>query len=250
MKFLNPIKHEKKIPILMHIEELRYTLICCLISLILGCIVVSIFFPYFTNLLNWPLKQCIKENPDLLKGLVTTTPMDIFSVLLQICCLAGFSLSLPFIIYFLTIFVIPGLNKSERKILIPICLSLFILFIIGALFSYFLIIPSSLSVAMYLNKVFGFQLIWSASHYYGLIAWLTLGIGFCFELPLLIVLLVFLQILNIKHLKRHRRHAIIIILLIAAFITPGGDPFTLGILSIPLYILYESTILFCKFLKN
>lgn len=238
--------HNKAMGLLDHLEELRLTVVKCAGALLLGCVVVGVFFPFFAKILNWPLQQAMVGNPGLLQGLVTNSPMGIFSVLLQICFLGGLALSLPFILYFLAQFIAPALSQKEKHILLPGCIAVLVLFFIGALFSYFLVLPTTLAISIHLNEAFNFQLIWSAPHYYGLVVWMTLGIGMCFEFPLAIIFLSYLGIVSAEKLKNIRRHMVVIILITSALITPGGDPFTLVILAIPLYLLYEVAIWVCS----
>jgi sec-independent protein translocase protein TatC len=238
-----PSETQQEMPFLNHLEDLRKALVRSCIALLLGCGIVGAFFPFFADMLSWPLKRAMGDHPDLLQGLVTTSPMGIFSVLLQVCFLGGLALSLPFILYFMGTFITPGLETKERRILIPSCVAIFVLFTMGALFSYFLVLPASLAFSIRLNQLFGFQLIWSAPHYYGLVVWMTVGIGLCFEFPIAILSLIFMRLLSAEKLRSLRRHMVVIILIAAALITPGGDPFTLSVLAIPMYFLYEASIL-------
>jgi len=238
-----PSDAQVEMPFFNHLEDLRSALVRSAIALLVGCAIVGAFFPFFADLLSWPLKRAMGDHPDLLQGLVTTSPMGIFSVLLQVCFLGGLALSLPFILYFMGSFITPGLESKERSALIPACIAIFALFTVGALFSYFLVLPASLAFSIRLNQLFGFQLIWSAPHYYGLVVWMTVGIGLCFEFPVAILALIFMGLLSADKLRSIRRHMVVVILIAAALITPGGDPFTLSILAIPMYLLYEASII-------
>lgn len=225
-----------------HLEELRHVLLRSFSALILGCIVVGCFFPFFADLLNYPLRAALEGDSSTLQGLVTTSPMGIFSVLMQVCFLGGLAISLPLILFFIARFISPALKKRELEILIPGCIAVLVLFTIGAAFSYFYIIPATLSMSISLNKVFGFQLIWSAPMYYGLVVWMTIGVGLCFEFPLALLVLMYLRIISSTRLKKIRRYMIVAVLIVSGLITPTSDPFSLFALAIPLYILYELAI--------
>ena len=233
----------KKMPFLDHLDELRSVIFRCMLSLIIGSCIVGGFFPFFADILNYPLTVALAGNTEALQGLVTHSPMGIFSVLIQICFLGGLAISLPVMIYFIARFLAPGLTEEEKRVLFPSCLAVLGLFLVGALFSYFFIIPASLAVSISLNQTFGFQLIWSAPIYYGMIVWMTLGIGLCFEFPLALLLLIYAGTVTANKLKQLRRHMIVVILLVAALITPTSDPVSLCILALPLYGLYEAAIL-------
>lgn len=237
---------EKK-PMMGHLEDLRKVLVQCLSVFLFGCIGVGCFFPLFARFLNYPLNKAFSKETNLLQGLVTTSPMDIFSVLMQVCGLGGLGIALPFILIFVAKFITPGLNKKEKSLLIPGSIAILFLFVVGASFSYFFILPATLGAAISLNKLFGFELIWSAPTYYGLVVWMTLGVGLCFEFPLILVACLFLGILSTKKLRAWRRYVIVLVLVISAAITPTGDPFSLAILALPLYCLYEISILLGKY---
>ncbi len=114
----NPVNRDKYLSItdktdmsfLEHLEDLRGTLIRCLVTLFIACFFVMGFLKYFASLLNWPLQIALDENVE--EGLITTSPMAVFSVILQVSFLGGFALSLPFILYFVARFVAPGLTKK------------------------------------------------------------------------------------------------------------------------------------------
>lgn len=231
--------HEK--PLLEHFEDFRTTFLKCLASLVFACIGVGVFFVYFANALNAPLEWALEGNEEIqvAKGLVTSTPMGVFTVMIQICFLGGLAMSLPFMLYHIARFIAPALTPAERKILVPSCIAACFLFLVGVAFSYFFVLPTSLKVIIELNKVMGYHMIWSAQNYYGLVVWMTLGIGFCFEFPILLVILQYLGIVPTEQLRSARRYMAVIILIIGALIVPGGDPISLMIMVVPLYVLYE-----------
>jgi len=220
-----------------HLEELRGTLIRCMLSLIAGIIVVMLFLKGFAGFLNWPLRYAMGE--ELSRGLVTTSPMAVFSVILQVSFLGGFALSLPLMLYFISRFVAPGLTKKEKSILKPGCVLAFGLFLVGCSFSYLILVPASLKASMYFNQMFDFHLFWSADRYYGLLVWMVLGIGLSFEFPLVLVLLVYVGILTPEKLSAFRPYSIVVFLALAAVLTPTTDPFTFLLLAVPMGILYE-----------
>ena len=233
-----------------HLEDFRALMMRCCGMIILGCIVVACFFSFFADVMMFPLKVAFKDTDAVMKGLVTNSPMAIFSVLIQVCCMGGIAIAMPFIIYFIAQFISPALLESEKKILIPSCLAVLILFIIGASFSYFYVIPASLKVAIELNQLFGFELIWSAQMYYGLVVWMTLGIGLCFEFPLALFILIYLEVFSTQALASVRKYMIVGVCVLAGLITPTSDIFSLVIVALPLYVMYELTLLLGRRLEN
>src|SRR5690606_16321657 len=96
---------------------------------------------------------------------------------------------------------------------------------------------------MWLNTRFGFEMRWTVGDYYGMLMWLVLGVGAAFQFPLVIVLMVWIGIMSTAFLRKYRRHAIVVIFVIAAVITPTTDPFVQTFFALPLYALYEISIL-------
>lgn len=233
-------KGKSEMGFLEHLEELRSTIIHSFVALIIGCALVMTGIKYFADMLNWPLNFAFGGEEH--RGLVTTSPMAVFSVIIQVSFLGGFALALPFILYFVASFISPGLNTKELKVLKPGCFLALLMFLTGASFAYFALVPASLKASIFFNDLFGYQLFWSADRYYGLLMWMTIGIGLSFEFPLLIVLLVYIGILDTAKLIAFRPYSIIVFLGLAAVITPTTDPFTFLLLAVPMSILYEGSV--------
>ena len=233
-------KRKSEMSFLEHLEDFRHTLIRSFISLIIGCLAVMTGIKYFASMLNWPLNFALGEGAH--RGLVTTSPTAVFSVILQVSFLGGFAIALPFILYFVARFISPGLTRKELKVLRPGCFVALLLFLTGASFAYFALIPASLKASIFFNEMFDFEILWSADRYYGLLMWMTMGIGLSFEFPLLIVLLVYVGVIDTAQLKAFRPYSIIVFLGLAAVITPTTDPFTFLLLAVPMCVLYEGAL--------
>lgn len=231
--------------LLEHLDELRGVLIRCGICLMVGIGLVSAALPWFADILNWPLDLALGERrEDILQGgLNTTGPMGVFSVILQVTFFGGFGLALPFMLFFAGKFVSPALTARERRLLVPATLCILLLFITGCAFSFGILVPSALKASLFFNDLFDYRILWRADSYYNMLIWMTLGVGLVFEFPLVLVLLIHLRILSCRQLCAYRRHSIAVFLLVAAVITPTTDPFTFLFLALPLYVLYEISIL-------
>jgi sec-independent protein translocase protein TatC len=129
------------------------------------------------------------------------------------------------------------------RVIVPTGLSAFALFLGGAAFGYYILMPSSINVAFELNRQMGFAVMWTADKYYSLLMWLTLGMGAAFEFPLLVVLAVYMDLISVKTLLAYWRHAFVVIFVIAAIVTPTTDPLNMLIFAAPLMILYFLAIL-------
>src|SRR5207302_24872 len=155
----------------------------------------------------------------------------------------GLVLAAPLIFFFIGQFVAPALTEREIKAVVPIIGSALVLFLAGASFSFFFLVPSTIRVSIEINQLLGYTLRWTPGSYYSLLTWLVLGVGAAFEFPLVIVLLVWLGIMSTAFLRKYRRHAIVVIFIIAAIVTPTPDPITQTTFALPLYALYEISIL-------
>lgn len=224
-----------------HLEELRWTIGKSLIVFAVIFVLMAVFLKDVSQILNWPLNRAF-ANAGEQSGLVTTSPMAVFSVYLQVCFLGGLFGSLPFVLYFLGRFVAPALNDREARVLLPACIISFILFIAGGLFAYLVLVPSAIRVSVYFNALLGFELIWSADRYYGLLVWMVLGMGAAFQFPMVIQILVYLGIVDVPKLKSIRRIMIVVFFVISAIITPTPDPLTQTMVAGPMIILYEVSI--------
>lgn len=245
-----PAPGEKVMGFLDHLEELRGTLIKSVIVFMLFVALIGVFLKQFSSALLWPFHTAVANYPDLSAGLITTSPMAVFSVIIQLCLLGGLTMALPFMLYFVGQFVAPALTPREKKLLLPATVGAMLLFVGGALFSYFFIVPSAIKVSIELNRLLGFELLWTADRYYAMLVWLVLGIGVTFQFPLVILILVFLEIVAVAKLRRIRRVMIVVFFVIAAIVTPTPDPITQCLVALPMCALYEVSILLAAALER
>lgn len=222
-----------------HLEDLRKTIVKCVLAYLFFAILLGIFLKETAAILHWPLTYALGEEAMANGGLLLTSPMGIFTVIIQIVLLGALALSLPVMLYFIAQFVAPALTPKELRILRPACLAVFILFMVGALFSFFVLVPTALKAAKGLSDMLHFQSMWTADKYYNLIAWMTVGVGASFEFPLVLLILVYVGVLSSAKLKEFRRYSIVVFLIGSALITPTSDPITFLLLAAPLQILYE-----------
>lgn len=236
-------RQEKPMGFLDHLEDLRWTLVKCAIVFAIMVAVIAYNLKEFAWVMHWPMDTVRAEYPNVKVDLVTTSPMAIFSVIISMCVIGGFILSLPFFLFFLGQFIAPALTRREIKVLLPTAFMAVVLFLAGAAFSYFLLVTSTIRVSIELNELFGFtNNPWTADKYYSLLMWMVLGVGASFEFPLLIVLATYVGLVEVATLKKYRRHAIVVCFIIAAIVTPTPDPFTQTIFAVPLVVLYEASI--------
>ena len=226
-----------------HLEEFRWTLGRSCLAFIFGVIVVFFFMKDVSGFLQIPLVKAYGSAELMEQNLITYKPMGVISVFIQVAVLGGLSLAMPFILYFLGLFVAPGLEEKERKILAPSCLGAFILFSIGVVFAFFVILPLTLGFTVRLNELLGFDLLWAASDYYNMVVWFCLASGAFFQFPLIILVLVFLDVVSIAVLKSARRIVFLSLMIFSALVSPGGDLLSLPLTTGVMYLLYELSIL-------
>jgi sec-independent protein translocase protein TatC len=169
-----------------------------------------------------------------------------FLTYFRVAMLAGVMLAMPVIVYQFIRFAWPGLEREERKYVAIIVPAATISFIGGVLFTYFLMLPYALRYLI----TFGGDLAeanWAISEYITFVTTLLFWSGIVFETPLIIFFLARLRLVTPQFLSRNRKFAILIIAVIAAVITPTPDPFNMGLVMLPLLLMYEIGILLARF---
>jgi sec-independent protein translocase protein TatC len=233
---------EKPMTFWEHLEELRGTIIKSVVTLVVFAILIAIFIRRFSQVLLWPLNTVKTHYPGEQLNLVTTSMLEPFTMIIQLCLMGSFTLSVPFILFYIAQFVAPALTEKETRAVLPLCISALVLFLLGAAFGFFLLMPSTVRISIELSRAFDLAFMWTVGKYYGTLAWLVLGVGATFQFPLIIIVLVWLGILTTDFLRKYRRHAIVVIFVLAAIVTPTPDPFNQTLFAIPLYALFEISV--------
>lgn len=233
-------------PLLDHLIELRKRLIHCAIAVV-GLMVVCFIFAgtIFDILLN-PYRS-IYPNPGDME-LIYTAPQEFFFTQLNLAFFGAVFLGFPYIASQIYGFVAPGLYKHERKALVPYLVATPVFFVLGAAMVYFVVLPMALGffAGMQTEEI---KLLAKVSEYLALAMTLILAFGICFQLPVVLTLLAQIDLVNVEQLKKGRRYAIVGILAVAAFITPP-DPISQIGLAIPMYGLYELSILSVRWVQK
>lgn len=166
-----------------------------------------------------------------------------FMTQIQIAIVLGFVFSFPYIIWEIWRFIRPALSESEARKSGRVVVFSSVFFFVGVAFAYFLIIPFSL------NFAYGYQIsgqinnMFTLDNYISFVTMMMLGSGAIFELPMIIFFLAKMGIITAQFMRNYRRHAIVVILILAAVITPSPDMFTMTIVAIPIYFLFELSII-------
>ena len=232
-----------QMPFLDHLEELRFRLFWVLGALLLG-VIVSFWAVLKFNLI------LLLQRPILpyLSGerLVVTNPGDGFGVLISTSLIFGVVLALPVIAYHVWAFLSPGLYAHEKKLVIPVLLGATLLFIGGVSLSFFVVLPLTLRFLMQVTAD-AFQPMITAAGYFNFAITMSLAFGLVFELPIVVVAITALGLVTPQMLVSFRRYAFVGCLVVAAFVTPGSDILSLCAMAVPLYFLYELSVVLSFF---
>ncbi len=221
-----------------HLEELRGRLIRTLSGVAVAFFLAMIFANEIWKLISDPAADALRRlgYPPTLKQL---SPTDAFTVIwMKVPLLTAIFLSSPWILYQVWSFISPGLYKKERRFAAPFILCTAGLFILGGLFAYFVAFRFGLEFLLGMGKDINVEPAINLVDYFDLFVNVTLGIGLVFEMPVIVFFLTFLRITTAKFLLQNSRYAILIIVILAAVVTPTPDVFNLMIFSVPMVFLY------------
>jgi sec-independent protein translocase protein TatC len=173
-----------------------------------------------------------------------------FTTHIWVSIIAGLIISSPYILWELWRFIKPALLEKERRYTSGVVFFASTLFIMGVLFSYYIIVPMSVNfLGNYQVSPLVRNTI-SMSSYISTVTILTFVIGVVFELPIVVYFLTKIGLLGPAFMRKYRKHAVVVILIVAAIITPTSDIPTLVIVSLPLYVLFEASIFVSKYAEN
>jgi sec-independent protein translocase protein TatC len=245
-----------------HLEELRWHVIRSVIAILIGAIVVFIYVrEIVSNILFAPTRADFISSrwlcslghkigigetlcfPEVHAKFLETQMTGQFISSFTVAFIGGFIIAFPYVFWEFWKFVRPALSQKERKTTRGVIFWVSFLFFLGVAFGYYILTP--FMVNFYFNYSLSDQItiMPSFSDYLENLIYTTVGIGVLFQMPLLVMVLARIGIVTGKFLKKYRRHAFVIIITAAAIITPSTDPFSLTIVTIPLYALYEASII-------
>jgi sec-independent protein translocase protein TatC len=222
-----------------HLEELRSRLLRALAGLgvaFLACLCIG---PQLWEIIEKPAHTALvnlKIDPPVL---ALIDPMDGFQIIwMKVPLLCAIFVASPWVLYQVWAFISPGLYKKEKKWAVPFVVSSSALFIVGGLFAYFVAFRYGLEFLMGIGLDYGVRPYIDMNHYYDLFVDVMLGVGVIFEIPVLLFLLTLIHVASPAFLVRHSRYAILIIVILAAVITPTGDVFNLTLFATPMILLF------------
>ncbi len=225
-------------PFLDHLEELRWRIIKVLIALVIASIGSYIVSDYLFQWLRWPLERAIPDGSIDLNFLKVG---EGFTVRIKLSILMGIFISIPVTIYQIWRFVMPGLYQKERKIVVPLVASSSFLFLLGAAMCFIWVLPITINFLLGIAPE-DVKPVLTINEYVNFVMWTTLAYGVVFQLPIVALFLGKLGLVNARLLGKGRRYAVVGIAALAAIVTPP-DIFSMALMGLPLYLLYELSIL-------
>ncbi len=222
-----------------HLQELRKRVIWAMVGIIIGCFISGVFI---NQLLEWIL---LRPATSVHMNLQNLRPFGQAFLYFKVIFVVGIILAIPFILYQLWKFIAPGLYLRERKWVGRITFFTSLCFFIGVAFAYFVMIPTMLKFAANFGSS-DIKNIIDINEYFSFISLMMLASGLIFEMPMISYVLSRVGILSPKFLRKYRRHSIVVILIIAAVLTPTPDPINQIIFAMPLFVLYEISIFISK----
>jgi sec-independent protein translocase protein TatC len=232
-----PVGHEDRLTLVEHLDELRSRIVISVFAFVAALILCFWQNHLLLDIINDPLPK--SQTP------ITLSPTEPFTTTLTVAAYAAILISLPVILYQLYAFVLPAFSPTEKRVALPLLLMVPFLFIAGAVFAYFVVVPAALTFLLNFNDTqFNTQI--RARDYYSFVLLTLLAAGIVFQVPVGVLGLTRLGIVTPAKLKKNRRYAYLGCAVLAATL-PGVDPVSMLIEMVPLILLYELSILLAVF---
>lgn len=225
--------------LLDHMDELRYRLLRIGAAVLICTIIASIFTNHILALLISPYGERLQ----------VLGPTEGIVIYFRVALTAGLALAMPYIIYQMLMFILPGLEEGEKAYVRWGVPSATLLFLIGISFAWFILIPAAIGfLSSWQTDVFSPE--WRSKEYIPFVTSLVFWIGVSFETPLIFYILGKLNLITPKFMIQQWRFALIIIAIVSALITPTADPFNMGLVMLPLIMLYGLSIFLVQIAQN
>jgi sec-independent protein translocase protein TatC len=246
-------KNEKHLPAMSlgdHLEELRARIILALVGLGVGAVISSFFGDYFIKVLMNPYEIAVRK-AGILPHMQTYTVAEPFMLYMKAVLILSVLISSPWIFYQFWAFIAAGLYEKERRFVYQVVPFSVGLFVVGVVFFLFVIAP--MTMQFFVTFKLGVSYIDNiprVSDYIDLIMVLALIFGLSFQIPLVIIFAERLGLIQIEMLRKYRKYVFLGAFIVAAVVTPSPDMICQTALALPLYILYESSVLYCSFKRK
>jgi sec-independent protein translocase protein TatC len=233
--------------IIEHLEELRYRLVMAIGSIGVGSIAGWFLYQPVINILKTPYCNYLLTVPKPNRPTQGCTffylgAIDGVLIKLKVVVFIGLAIALPFVLYQLWSFIVPGLRSNERRMAIPFVLTSTVLFILGGIVAY-ITLPKALGFLLGFAGTQNFTALLTGDRYLSFVILVIVAFGLSFEFPLVLIFLSIVGILSSQKMRGWRRPALLFIAVFAAVITPSSDPYSMLAMMIPMYVFYEAAII-------
>ena len=249
---MNLNKEDEEKPFLDHLDDLRTMLVRMGMTLVAATIISFVFYKELFNILLYPMVLA-GFAPDIEAARKLLINIDVagpFMMAVNVSLIAAVIASFPLLLIFVLQFILPGLKSTEKKLIFPAIAIGTGLFLGGASFAYWVVLPRALIFFSEFAASVGANQMWALNEYVTFTTRFILVFGIAFELPVIVMALVKLDFLNFRIMKSTWRHALVAITLFAAVITPTPDVLTLMLMSGPLYVLYAICVTLAYFMEK
>jgi sec-independent protein translocase protein TatC len=234
---------DARMSLVEHLTELRDRLIKIALAVVIGMLIAFFLYNRIFDFLLQPYEHIANARNSLTGGkLLQVDPLEGFGIRMKLAAYGGIGIAMPVILWQIWRFVTPGLYAHERRYAIPFVLSALFLFILGAGLAYYTL-PRALGFLVDIGGADNFVTAFAPGKYFTLITYMMLAFGIGFEFPILLIFMQMAHILSVSMLRRFRRYAIVGICVLVAVITPSGDPISMLMLSVPMVLFYEVSII-------
>jgi len=232
-----------KMSFLEHLDELRKRLLHVAAYLFGGFCLCLFFHTEIFNFISVPITPHLPN-----QQLIITKVQSGFVLYMKVAFLGGVFLTIPGTLYEVWKFIAPGLYKKEKKYVVPFLFTSVVLFLMGGAFCYYFVLPTTFGWLLEFAGAFTPMI--DAIPYFDIVIMMLIGFGLIFEMPVIIAFLSMFGLVSSKFLLKNLKYAILILVIIAALLSPTGDPINLAIWSCPMILLFIISIGVAYFIER
>ena len=246
------VPDDARMSLIEHLAELRDRLIKVAVAVVIGMLIAFVLYNQIFEFLLGPYEDIANNRPEATLGdgrLLLSDPLQGFAIRMKLALYGGIAIAMPVILWQIWRFVTPGLYDHEKKYAVPFMVSALCLFVLGAGLAYYTL-PRALDFLIDIGGEDNFVTAFQPDKYFTLILYMMLAFGIGFEFPILLIFLQMAGVITPRQLSGARRYAIVGICVLVAVITPSGDPISMLMLSVPMILFYEVSILIGRVIER
>jgi sec-independent protein translocase protein TatC len=243
---------DARMSLIEHLAELRDRLIKVVVAVVIGMLIAFVLYNQIFEFLLGPYEDIANARPEATLGdgrLLLSDPLQGFAIRMKLALYGGIAIAMPVILWQIWRFITPGLYDHEKRYAVPFMVSALSLFVLGAGLAYYTL-PRALDFLIDIGGSQNFVTAFQPDKYFTLILYMMLAFGIGFEFPILLIFMQMAGVLTPQQLSGARRYAIVGICVLVAVITPSGDPISMLMLSVPMILFYEVSILIGRVIER